>query len=174
MFVCKISEGRTVREVIFGMIGWGTFGCACFFVVLGNYALYLELEGIYPVVEQSLNQSPSQAIAGIVEQLPLGAFWLGYLAVIGLVFTATTYDSASYTLAAGASRYLREDRHPVRWHRVFWALTLGVLPAALLFAGGLKALQTASIVASLPLVVIYAVLAVSTVKMLREFDDHSA
>ena len=151
MFVCKISEGRTIRALIFGMLGWGSFGCALFFIVLGNYALHLELEGLYPVISQAIDISPSSAIAGIIALLPFGKFWLIYIALIGLIFMATTYDSASYTIAAGATRSLQEHQHPAKWHRVFWAITLGALPASLLFVGGLRELQTASLVASLPL-----------------------
>ncbi|MFP6641371.1 MAG: BCCT family transporter [Myxococcota bacterium] len=167
MFVCKISEGRSIRAVIFGMLGWGSLGCGLFFIVLGNYALFLELEQIYPVVEQALTLSPSVALAGIVELLPLGSFWLAYLALVGLIFIATTYDSASYTLAAGATRFLPEHAHPARWHRVFWAIALGLLPFSLLFLGGLRVLQTASVVASVPLLAVYVMLAISTLKMLR-------
>ena len=173
MFVCKISEGRTIRSVIFGMLGWGSLGCALFFIVLGNYALFLELEGLYPVVAEATNISPSAALAGIVERLPLGRFWLGYLGLIGLIFIATTYDSASYTLAAGATRSLSAEQEPARWHRVFWALALGVLPVSLLFLGGLKVLQTASIVASVPLLAVYVMLAVSVLRMLREPETDS-
>ncbi len=167
MFVCKISEGRTIREVIFGMLGWGSLGCASFFIVLGNHALYQEMHGLYQVVEQVQAHSPSDAIASMIGRLPFGGFWLAYLAVIGLIFTATTYDSASYTLAAGTSRRLQEHEHPRRWHRVFWAVMLGVLPTALLFLGGLQVLQTASIVASMPLLVIYVMMCVSIVRMLQ-------
>ncbi len=167
MFVCKISEGRTLRSLIFGMLGWGSLGCSIFFIVLGNYALFLELNGIYPVVQQAMEVSPSAAIAGIIELLPLGSFWLAYLAIIGLIFTATTYDSASYTLAAGATRSMTEHEHPDRWHRVFWACALGVLPVCLLLLGGLRALQTASVVASIPLLFVYILLALSTLRMLR-------
>ncbi|MEE3326838.1 MAG: BCCT family transporter [Myxococcota bacterium] len=167
MFVCKISEGRTLRSVIFGMLGWGSLGCALFFIVLGNYALFLELEGLYPVVEEATTIGPSTALAGIVERLPLGRFWLAYLAAIGLIFIATTYDSASYTLAAGATRSLREDQHPARWHRVFWAISLGLLPLSLLFLGGLKVLQTASIVASVPLLGVYVMLMLAILRMVR-------
>jgi BCCT family betaine/carnitine transporter len=169
MFVCKISEGRTIRQLIFGMLGWGSFGCALFFIVLGNYALSLELNGSYPVIAQAIDVSPSSAIAGIIALLPLGEFWLVYIVIIGLVFMATTYDSASYTIAAGATRSLAEHQHPARWHRVFWAIALGLLPSCLLFIGGLRELQTASLLASLPLLVIYAVLAVSILRMLKEF-----
>ena len=167
MFVAKISRGRTLREVIFGMLGWGSFGCALFFIVLGNYALNLELNGIYPVVQQALKESPSAAIAAIIELLPFGSFWLVYIAIIGTIFTATTYDSASYTLAAGATRYLKPDEHPTRTHRVYWALALGLLPSVLLFLGGLRALQTASIVASVPLLVVYFILAWSVYRVLK-------
>ena len=170
MFVCKISEGRSIRQLIFGMLGWGSLGCALFFIVLGNYALFLELNGDYAVVSQAIGTSPASAIAGIISLLPGGNFWLLYVAVIGLVFMATTYDSASYTLAAAATRSLAEHQHPARWHRVFWAIALGILPLSLLFIGGLRELQTASLVASLPLLAIYGLLVVSIMRMLREFD----
>ena len=106
MFVCIISEGRTVRQLIFGMLGWGSVGCALFFVVLGNYALSLELAGDFPVIQQAIEASPSVAIAGIIALLPAGSFWLIYIAIVGLIFMATTYDSASYTIAAGTTRQL--------------------------------------------------------------------
>lgn len=176
MFVCKISYGRTIREVIFGMLGWGSLGCWVFFMVLGNHAFLLEQQGVLPIVQEVTEVSPSAALASMIAILPLGSFWLFYVAVIGIIFTATTYDSASYTLAAGASRYLGEHDHPARWHRVFWAAMLGILPASLLYLGGIRVLQTASIVASLPLIAVYALLAVSIVRTLssvtvKEFSD---
>jgi len=169
MFVAKISQGRTVREVIFGMLGWGSIGCALFFIVLGNYALHLELNGTYPVAQQAIDESPSAAIAAIIELLPFGSFWLVYIAVIGMIFTATTYDSASYTLSAGATRYLKPDEHPIRAHRVYWAIALGFLPSVLLFLGGLRALQAASVVASVPLLLVYVILGWSIVKVRKEY-----
>ena len=170
MFVAKISRGRTIREVIFGMLGYGSVGCALFFIVLGNYALDLELRELYPVAQQAIEESPSAAIAAIIERLPFGSFWLAFMAVIGLIFTATTYDSASYTLSAGATRYLKPDEHPARAHRVYWAIALGILPAVLLFLGGLRTLQTASVVASVPLLIVYVILGWSIVRVLRDYS----
>ncbi|MBT8078064.1 MAG: BCCT family transporter [Gammaproteobacteria bacterium] len=168
MFVAKISRGRTLREVIFGMMAWGSLGCALFFIVLGNYALDLELSSAYPVVEKIFAESPSWTIAAILEMLPMGKFWLLFVAVVALIFTATTYDSATYTLAAGATKSLRTDQHPIRMHRVYWAITLGLLPSALLFLGGLDPLRTASVLASFPLLFVYVILIFSIIAMLRE------
>ena len=170
MFVAKISRGRTMREIVFGMLGYGSLGCALFFIVLGNYALNLELSGAYPVAEQALGESPSAAIAGILELLPFGAFWLVFIAIVGIIFTATTYDSASYTLSAGATRYLKPDEHPQRMHRVYWAIALGFLPAVLLYLERLEALQTASIVASVPLLLVYILLAWSIARTLKNIE----
>lgn len=167
MFICRISRGRSLRELIFGVLGWGSIGCALFFMVLGGYAQHLEIEGIYPVVREATEVSPSTALAGIVSLLPLGSVLVLLLAVIGLVFVATTYDSAAYTLAAGATRYLQADQHPARLHRVFWAFALGSLPLSLLFLGGLRELQTASLLASLPILLVYGILAVSISRMLN-------
>ena len=167
MFICKISKGRKIRQVVFGMLFYGSAGCSLFFIVLGNYALHAELFGLYPVVESTVQVSPSAAIAGLTSMLPAGNFWLFYLAVMGIIFMTTTYDSASYVLAAGASRELNETGHPMRWHRMFWAAALGMLPVVLLFVGGLRELQTASLVASLPLLFVYGLLVVSILRTLR-------
>ena len=166
MFICKISKGRTIRQVALGMLFYGSAGCSLFFIVLGNYALHAELSGLYSVVDNAIQSSPSAAIAGLVKLLPAGSFWLFYLAVMGLIFMTTTYDSASYVLAAGASRELNEYGHPMRWHRLFWAAALGMLPVVLLFVGGLRELQTASLVASLPLLFVYGLLIVSILSTL--------
>ena len=143
--------GRVVDLLfIVGLLGWGSLGCALFFVVLGNYALFLELNDIYPVVKEALEAGTSTTVAGVIALLPMGSFWLVFVAMIGLIFMATSYDSASYTLAAAATRSMQAHEHPQRWHRVFWAVALGLLPISLLFVGGLRELQTASLVASIP------------------------
>jgi len=168
IFVTKISRGRTIRELIFGMLGFGALGCAIFFIILGNYALHLQIESILPVVEIVERQGAPVAITQVLLSLPFGYWILPVVSVIALIFTATTYDSASYTLASSASRDLPVNMHPARWHRIFWACTLGVLPISLLFLGGLKTLQTMSIVVSLPLIFVFVLMAVSLFHSLRQ------
>ncbi len=174
IFVSKISRGRTIREMIFGMLGYGSLGCMLFFSVLGNYALYLELGGFTPVLDTLKESGAPAAIVDVLLSLPSGRWLLPYFAVICLIFMATTYDSASYTLASCATRRLPADSHPARWHRVFWALSLGLVPITLLQLGGLKSLQTAAVVVSLPLIVVAAVMSVSLVKGLREVEANAS
>ena len=170
IFVSKISRGRTIREMVFGMLGYGSLGCVLFFSVLGHYALYLELGGFAPILDTLNEQGAPAAIVDVLLSLPSGRWLLPFFAVICLIFMATTYDSASYTLASCATRRLPADRHPARWNRVFWALSLGILPITLLILGGLRSLQTATVVVSLPLIPIGVMMSVSLVRSLREVE----
>jgi BCCT family betaine/carnitine transporter len=173
IFVSKISRGRTIREMVFGMLGYGSLGCVLFFAILGNYALHVHLNDLAPVMD-TLNNKDLGAPAAIVDvlvSLPSGRWLLPYFAVICLIFMATTYDSASYTLASCATRKLPADQHPARWNRVFWALSLGLVPITLLILGGLRSLQTAAVVVSLPLILVGIVMSVSLVKSLREVES---
>ena len=83
-----------------------------------------------------------------------------------LIFAATTYDSASYTLPAAATRRLAAGDDPPRWHRLFWAFALTVLPLTLMLIGGLRVTQTAVLVVSLPILVVGVCMSVALVKQL--------
>ena len=97
LFISKISRGRTLRQVVLGMLGFGTLGCTLCFVILGNYALYLELEQVLPVVEILTKEDAATAVIQVVTSLPPGRWILPLFFFICVVFAATTYDSASYT-----------------------------------------------------------------------------
>ncbi len=141
--MARISRGRTIRQVIFGMIGYGTLGAGLFFVILGNYGLNLQLTGAVDVVEQLNADGGAQAIVAIMDALPLDVWAMGLFAVAAVVFSATTYDSASYILASSATQSLPAGQDPALWQRLFWAAMLGALPVTLLFVGGLRVVQTA-------------------------------
>ena len=92
-------------------------------------------------------------------------------AAVAVIFLATTYDSASYTLASVSTRRLLAGESPARWNRLFWACALGILPVTLMFIdGGLKVILSTTIIVSLPLLVVGVMMCISLLKMLRE--DH--
>ena len=167
IFVTRISRGRTFREVIFGMLGYGSLGCALFFMVFGNYGLYLEQEGELALTAMISEQGAAAAITELLGTLPMPMLVIAAYAVVALVFSITTYDSASYTLASSATRDLPAGADPVRWHRVFWAGALAVLPLTLMFVGGLRVVQTATLVVSLPLLGVGVLMAWSLLRQLR-------
>jgi BCCT family betaine/carnitine transporter len=171
IFVTRISEGRTIREVILGMLTFGSIGAWLFFIIFGNYALHLELNDILPVTQIMAQQSEATAITQVFTTLPLGWLALAAFFVVAVVFLATTYDSASFTLASVSTRRLHAGENPARWLRVFWACALGVLPITLMFIeGGIKVVLSTTIVVSLPLLLVGFLMAFSLLRLLRE--DH--
>lgn len=158
LFIAKISRGRTLQQIILGCLGYGTLGCTAFFVVLGNYAAYVELNGIVAVLDTMRDHGAPQAVVSVLQSLPMATGVLILFTVVCVIFAATSYDSASYTLATSASRDLEEDQDPSRPHRIFWACLLGLLPITLIYMGGLRPLQSAVTVASVPLLVILVVM----------------
>lgn len=171
LFVTRISGGRTIRQVIFGMLVYGSLGCALFYMILGNFGLNLELTDTISVSSILAGSGQPAAIVAILEYLPFAGIMIGLFALIALIFSATTYDSASYVLASSSTRYLNTKEDPPRWHRVFWAFMLAVLPLTLMFIGGLKTIQSATLIVSLPLILVGVLMAVSLVKQLRANHD---
>ena len=69
------------------------------------------------------------AIIAVVSSLPVTWLSLGLFCVIALLYLATTFDSAAYTISSGASRDLGATGHPSRGHRSFWALLSPCCPS---------------------------------------------
>ncbi len=168
VFIAKISRGRTLQEVIFGCLGYGTLGCTLFFVVLGNYATHVTMQGEIELLGAVAAGNAPTAIVGVLATLPASSVVILLFTVVCVIFAATSYDSAAYTLATAASNGLAESADPGRAHRIFWAVLLGALPITLIGMGGLRPLQSAVTLASVPLLVILVVLVWSLHKNLSD------
>ncbi len=175
LFITRISRGRTIRQLVSGMLVFGSLGCWVFYMVFGNYALFLQLTEALDFVDIMSTSGGSAAIVAAFETLPVAPLIISAFAIVSIIFAATTYDSASYTLASGATLHLQAGDDPARWHRVFWAFALAVMPITLLFisrftldpAAALRALQVVLLIVSLPILAVGIVMTVSLVKSLR-------
>ena len=92
--------------------------------------------------------------------------------VLSFIFVATSLDSAAFTLAATASENLPPEGQPPRWHRLIWAFVLGGTALSLMYLGGLKVLQAASVVVGLPLVLVMGMMIVSFMRHLRAASEN--
>lgn len=165
LFIAKISRGRTIRNMVVGSLFYGSLGCAFFMVILGNYGLYLQMTNTVDVVGILNDESATAAIFAILNSLPLSYMVMAVFTFLAVIFTATTFDSISYILASVVQREVDDEPH--RWNRLFWAFVLCLLPAILMFLGDLSTLQTASIFAGAPLIIILGMMMLSTIKAAR-------
>jgi BCCT family betaine/carnitine transporter len=168
VFVTRISRGRTIRQVVLNMVFFGCLGCWVFYFILGNYSVSLELNEILSVTGSLNEHGMYVTIENVISTLPFGVGALTLFVVVSVISVATTYDSASYTLASSATAELRVGENPARWHRLYWAAILGLLPIFMMFVGGLQIIRSAVLIASLPLVFVGVAMAYSLTLSLRQ------
>lgn len=171
LFVTRISRGRTIRQMVVGMLVWGSLGCWLFYMVFGNYSMYLEIEGLVDFTGIMAAENASTAMVAMLATLPMPAVVITVFSLVAIIFAATTYDSASYTLASSATLHLRAGDDPARWHRVVWALALGIMPVALMLMDTpLRPIQVILLVVSLPILIVCVFMTISLMKSIRA--DH--
>ena len=162
LFIARISKGRTLKEVVLGTMIYGTLGCALFFGIFGNYAVYLQISGQFNVVDFLNHHSTEATIIEVMHHLPFPTITIVLFLISAFLFLATTFDSGSYILAAASQKKVIGE--PLRANRLFWAFALCLLPFSLMLVSGERALdvlKTASILASVPLIVIFIFMMVS-------------
>lgn len=147
LFIAKISRGRTIRQFVVGVMLVPTIFTFLWFSVFGDTALHLIMVDGYDALIQQVQNDHAVALFKLFELLPFTQI-VSFLTIFLIItFFVTSSDSGSIVIDSLASGGVANT--PV-WQRVFWASMQGFVAAALLLAGGLGALQTASIVSALP------------------------
>lgn len=151
LFIAKISRGRTIRQFVFGVMFVPTLFTFFWFSVFGDTALNLIMNEGYTSLISDVQNDEAIALFKLYERLPLTSILSFATVVLIVTFFVTSSDSGSLVIDSLASGG-RTDT-PV-WQRIFWASSEGIVAGVLLLAGGLGALQTASITSALPFAVI--------------------
>ncbi|TBL31120.1 BCCT family transporter [Verrucosispora sp. SN26_14.1] len=159
-FIARISRGRTVRQFLIGVLLVPSGASAVWFAIMGGSALRIQSTGTRDLVAD-VAASSEQALFGLLDALPLAALTSVLAMVLIALYFVTSADSASLVLGSLTSR------GSLRPHRVLvvsWGVLIGAVAAVLLLAGGLDALQQATIMIALPFVVVMLGLAAALVK----------
>ncbi|KAA9132664.1 BCCT family transporter [Marinihelvus fidelis] len=148
MFIARVSRGRTIREFVIGVLMVPTGFTFMWMTFFGDTALYLLLIDGFQGLGDAVQADTSVALFRFLEHLPMAAITSTLATLLVITFFVTSSDSGSLVvdmLTSGGT----DEETPV-WQRIFWAVTEGAIAAALLLAGGLQALQTATIASALP------------------------
>lgn len=174
MFIARISRGRTVRELVLGVLIVPSLLSFVWLSVFGGTAIFINSE------------SSGSLFAMVQENLPVALFEMISLLSMPvladlmriLLFILATALVINYFITSSDSGSLVVDKltsggvinAPTK-QRVFWAGMEGLVAAVLLLIGGeqaLHALQTAVISAGLPLAVILTLMTISLIKGIEE------
>lgn len=171
IFVARISKGRTIRELIFHVLLWGSVGSWLYFGVFGGYGMNLQLTGKVDLLDILKNDSEPSVIVAVLNSLPFPFIVSTFFVILGFIFLATSLDSASYVIASVATKKLNDHAQPARWHRLLWGIMLSALAIGLTIVGGLKVVQTSSVLVSVPVLMMYFLMAISLIRWLKKDED---
>lgn len=174
LFVGRISRGRTIRQLVLGVMGWGSLGTSVFLLIIGGYAISLESSGQLPLSAMLAEQGMSVVSAKAIAHLPFGNAALVIFIILSVIFYATSFDSSSYTVASICTKDLPNDQEPPKISRLIWAVALALMAMGLMISENFKIVQAATIIFSVPLIPVIAMMCFTLLKWLRrDFGDGS-
>ncbi len=169
VFIAKVSKGRTLRSVIINTIISGSAGCFAFFGIIGSLALHRDKTGLVNVVDMVNNGQGNESIIAILETLPLGSIFMIIFCIMSILFLATTLDGAALTMATTATKGLKDKEEPHPMHRLFWCITLALVPLTMILIGAdLNTIKTCAIITGIPIMFVMIIMVVGWLKWMKE------
>ncbi len=167
LFIARISRGRTIREFISGVLLIPAGFTLLWMTAFGNSAIELIMSGVGADLASSVKNDVSVALFKFFEYFPMTSVLslIGMLMVV--IFFVTSADSGAFVADVLASGGIRKT--PAR-QRVFWCALSGLGAMVLLWAGGLQALQTLTLLSALPFAAVLLIALFGLTKALR-IDD---
>lgn len=167
LFIARVSRGRTIREFILGTVLAPTLAAFVWFSVFGGTALNMEIMQGLPIAE-AVGADVSTALFAMFDTLPLSGLLSGIATVLVLVFFVTSGDSATLVLGMMSTG---GQSNPNARVKIIWGVLVSGIAISLLLAGGLKAVQSATIVFALPFTLVIVLMAVALWRGVRDDWD---
>lgn len=164
LFIARISRGRTIREFVLGTVLVPTLAAFVWFSVFGGTALHMEIMQGVPMAE-AVKADVAGALFALFDALPAGTLMAAVATVLVLVFFVTSGDSAVLVLGTMCTGGQADPSARVK---VVWGLLVSGMAVVLLLAGGVKAVQTATIVFALPFAAVVVLMAVALWRGVQE------
>ncbi|HSI66475.1 MAG TPA: BCCT family transporter [Planococcus sp. (in: firmicutes)] len=162
-FVARVSRGRTIREFVMGVLVIPPAIACVWIAIFGGTALWYDLNAGTSIAE-AVDADLTTALFQTFDVLPLTTI-MSILAIL-LIFTflVTSADSATFILASMTSY---GSLTPPTFFKIIWGILLASIAAVLLYAGGLGALQTASLISALPFTLLLLLMVAAFWKIIK-------
>ncbi|RYF17320.1 MAG: BCCT family transporter [Comamonadaceae bacterium] len=164
LFIARVSRGRTIRQFLLGTVLAPTLVGFAWFSVFGGTALHMEIFGGAPLVE-AVRADVSTAIFAMFDAMPFGIVLSLATTVLVLVFFVTSGDSATLVLGMMSTG---GDPNPSARVKLVWGLLVAAIATSLMLAGGIRAVQTATIVFALPFALVVVLMAISVTRAIDQ------
>ncbi|MGY4491104.1 choline/glycine/proline betaine transport protein [Pseudomonas sp. TE3610] len=168
MFIARISRGRTVRELIFGVLLIPLGFTLAWLSVFGNTALDLVMNQNAVELGKTALEQPSMAMYQLLDHYPASKIVIGVAIFVGFVLFLTPADSGAVMMANLSCKGGDVDEDAPHWLRILWSAIITLVTIGLLFAGNFEAMQTMVVLAGLPFSVVLVLFMFGLVKAMKQ------
>lgn len=169
LFVASISKGRTMREMIIGLLVVAPLSTFCWFSVFGGGAIYQQYFGGHDLVSVVLEKGAEYGAWAYLKTLPffqiIGVLYL----ILGFVFLVTSGDSGVFSWSQASMKRTYNKIEPAKSIRLVYCLIWLVVCGILLVNVGnsMSAIQAAGVSISVPCFIIFSLYCVSFYKAVK-------
>jgi glycine betaine transporter len=164
LFIARISRGRTIREFVLGAVAGPSVVTFIWVAVFGATAVHLDRTQGGGIAERVVSD-PASGMFVFLQQFPL-ALPMSILTLVVLwIFFVAGADAGTIVLGSMSTGGPQEPR---RWIKLAWGVAMALIAGILLVAGGLGALQSASVLTGVPFAFIMVVMCVAFYKHLSD------
>ena len=169
LFVASISRGRTMREMIIGLLVVAPLGTFVWFAVFGGGGIYQQYFGGKDLVSVVLNQGPEYGTFAYLETLPLAQILMIAYLLLGFIFLVTSGDSAVFSWSQATMKRTYNHVEPAKSIRFVYCMIWFVSCAILLLnvENSMSAIQAAGVSISVPCLIIFTMYCVSFYKAVK-------
>ncbi len=163
MFIARISRGRTIRQFVSGVLLLPSLVSLIWFAIFGGAAINAEQTG----AGLSKVESVEGTLFSLLETMPWATVTSVLVMILVAIFFVSGADAASIVMGTLSENGTIEPRRPVV---IFWGVATGAVAAIMLIAGGedaLNGLQSITIIAGLPFMIVMIGMAVALVRDLN-------
>ncbi len=163
-FIARISRGRTIREFVIGVLLVPSLCGMCWFSIFGGTALDIQMKGTADLAA-SVSADLSTGVFVMYQQIPFGGIMSAIMICLIGTFLITSANASTFVCAMYCTH---GDLNPPKKRMGIWGVIQVALAFVLLLAGGLQALQTASITAAGPFSFIMVAACACLLKALKD------
>jgi len=176
MFIARISKGRTIRELVSGVLLIPLGFTLLWLAVFGNTALHMALAGEAQELVAAVTAEIPEAdmmIYYFLQHLPWSQITVYLAIVISFLLFLTPVDSGSLMISNLALRTDDPDVESPMWLRIFWCVVTTAVTIGLFSSEGFNFMdiQKAVVLCGLPFSLVIVVYIISLIKTLRQRSD---
>lgn len=168
MFIARISRGRTVRELVAGVLLIPLGFTLAWLSIFGNTALDLVMNHGAVELGRTALEQPAMSIYQLLEHFPAAKIMVGVAVFVGFVLFLTPADSGAVMMANLSCKGGDVDEDAPHWLRILWSAIITLVTIGLLLVGNFQAMQTMVVLAGLPFSVVLVVFMFGLFKAMKQ------